>query len=242
MNVDIKEVNNIKYFIKNKNDVIQNCLYNGVQWNNEIIETIKFLVEKKGLKHLVNIGAHIGSVAIPLSRHIDKVTAIEAYKPTFVDLNNNIELNDIENIKTLNVAVGDTKETIHFLRSDIDRIKNNTGGMHVITEMDKKYNMRSSELVDNTFSCEMYPFDEIDGIEKFDIILVDIEGMDARFLQGAKNKILKNKPIIIIEIWSNEKRKEEKMLISREGVINRIIELGYTLYKNIKDDYIFLPN
>jgi hypothetical protein len=36
--------------------------------------------------------------------------------------------------------------------------------------------------------------------------------MDVRFLKGAKNKILKNKPIIIIEIWRNEKRKEEKCL------------------------------
>jgi len=241
MSSEIKEVNNIKYFIKNKNDVIQNYLYNGLQWNNEVIEIIKFLVKKNNLKHLVNVGAHIGSVAIPLSKHIEKVTAIEAYKPTFDDLNNNIELNNIENIKTLNVAVGDTKETIHFLRNDIDRIKNNTGGMHVITEMDKKYNMRSSELVDNSFSCEMYPFDELDEIDDFDIILVDIEGMDARFLQGAKNKILKNKPIIIIEIWSNSKRKEEKMLVSRESVINHIQSLGYTLMKNIDDDFIFLP-
>jgi FkbM family methyltransferase len=241
MSVEIKEVNNIKYYIKNPNDVIQNCLYNGVQWNNEIIEVINELIIKYDLTHLVNVGAHIGSVAIPLSKHIEKITAIEAYYPTFVDLNNNIELNSIENIKALNIAVGDKKETIHFLRNDIDRIKNNTGGMHVITEMDKKYNMRSSELVDNTFSCEMFPLDKVDEIDNFDIILVDIEGMDARFLQGAKNKILKNKPIIIIEIWSNSKRKEEKMLVSREGVINHIIELGYNLHKQIDDDFIFLP-
>jgi hypothetical protein len=37
-------------------------------------------------------------------------------------------------------------------------------------------------------------------------------------------------------------RKHEHLLVSREGVINHIIELGYTFYKNIDDDFIFLPN
>jgi hypothetical protein len=87
----------------------------------------------------------------------------------------------------------------------------------------------------------MFPLDEVNEIDNFDIILVDIEGMDARFLKGAENKILKNKPIIIIEIWDNNKRKFENMLISREEVIKHIIDLGYTLYKNIDDDFIFIP-
>jgi broad specificity phosphatase PhoE len=122
-----------------------------------------------------------------------------------------------------------------------DRIKNNMGGMHVITEMDKRLNLRSANQVDNSISCQMFPLDEVDEIDNFDIILVDIEGMDARFLKGAENKILKNKPIIIIEIWDNNKRKFENMLISREGVIKHIIDLGYTLHKNIDDDFIFIP-
>jgi hypothetical protein len=54
--------------------------------------------------------------------------------------------------------------------------------------------------------------------------------------------LMKNKPIIITEIWDDDKRKSENMFSSRQDIINIITSLGYTLYKNIEDDYVFLPN
>ena len=158
----------------------------------------------------------------------------------FLNIGSHIALNKITNVETFNIAIGNKRETVNFLKTD--RIKNNMGGMHVITEIDKKYNIRSANQVDNTISCQMFPLDEVDEIDNFDIILVDIEGMDTLFLNGAKNKIIKNKPIIIIEIWDNIKRKSENMPASRESVIKYIREFGYTLYKNIDDDFIFIPN
>lgn len=234
------EVNGISYIITNPDDIIQKTLVNKEQWNNEIVELIKEFISKINLKHFLNIGSHIGSVCLSVSKHIDRVTAIEAYYPTFNHLRDNIDLNKITNVETFNIAIGDKRETVNFLKTD--RIKNNLGGMHVITEMDKIFNIRSASQVDNSISTEMFPLDELDEIDNFDIMLVDIEGMDARFLNGAEKKIKKNKPIIIIEIWDNNKRKSENMLISREGVIKHIIEFGYILYKNIDDDFIFLPN
>jgi FkbM family methyltransferase len=232
-------VNDISYIITNPNDIIQKTLLEKVQWNNEIVKIIKEFIIKYNLKHFLNIGAHIGTISLPISKNIEKVTSIEAFHPTFCHLVNNINLNNITNITPINIAIGDKKETVNFLKTD--RIKNNMGGMHVITEMDKRLNLRSANLVDNSISCDMLPLDDVDKVDNFDIMLVDIEGMDARFLQGAKNKILKNKPIIIIEIWDNNKRKFENMLISRENVIKHIIDLGYTLYKSIEDDFIFIP-
>ena len=89
----------------------------------------------------------------------------------------------------------------------------------------------------------MYPLDDVSEVDNFDIELVDIEGLEDRFLRGAKNKIIKNKPIIIIEIWDDEIRKDEKMFSSRQDIIDVIISLGYTIYKIIDDvDYVFLPN
>lgn len=238
----ISKVDGISYIITNPNDIIQKTLVNNQQWNSVIIEIIKEFIVKYNLKHFLNIGSHIGTVSLPVSKNIKKVTAIEAYYSTFCHLQDNIKLNAITNINTFNIAIGDKRETVNFLQNIHDRIKDNSGGMHVITEMDKKLNLRSANLVDNSISCEMFPLDEVDEIDNFDIILVDIEGMDARFLKGAKNKIFKNKPIIIIEIWDNIKRKSENMLISREKVIKYIIKLDYTLYKNIDDDFIFIPN
>ena len=237
----IVSVNDIKYIITNPEDCIQKVLVENNQWNNEMLLLIQELIKKYNLKHFLNIGSHIGTIAMPISRIINKVTAIEAYYPTFCHLKSNIILNNITNIETHNIAIGDRRETIHFLGVN-ERTKNNMGGMHVITDLDKKNNIRSAELVDDKFSCMMYPLDKVDEIDNFDIVLIDIEGMEDRFLLGARSKIVKNKPIIITEIWDDTKRKSENMLSSRQDIINVITSLGYTLYKNIDDDYVFLPN
>jgi FkbM family methyltransferase len=237
----IVSVNDIKYIITNPEDCIQKVLVENNQWNNEILALIQLLVTKYNLKHFLNIGSHIGTIAMPVSRIINKVTAIEAYYPTFCHLKNNIILNNIKNIQAHNIAIGDNIEKIHFLGVN-ERTKNNMGGMHVITDTDKQNNIRSAELSDDTHSSMMYPLDKVNEIDNFDIVLIDIEGMEDRFLLGARSKIVKNKPIIITEIWDDDKRKSENMNSSRQDIINVITSLGYTLYKNIDDDYVFLPN
>ena len=237
----IVSVNNIKYIITNPEDCIQKVLVKNNQWNNEILLLIQQLITKYNLKHFLNIGSHIGTIAMPVSRIVNKVTAIEAYYPTYCHLKNNIKLNDIKNIEIHNIAIGHNIEKIHFLGVN-ERTKNNMGGMHVITDSDKQNNIRSAELVDDTYSCMMYPLDKVDEIDNFDIVLIDIEGMEDRFLLGSRAKIIKNKPIIITEIWDDDKRKSENMFSSRQDIINVITSLGYTLYKNIVDDYVFLPN
>jgi FkbM family methyltransferase len=241
------EINGIKYLIYNKEDCIQSCLNAGDQWNSEIIDIIKSYISTKTLSHFLNVGSHIGTVSLPISLHINKVTAIEAYPETHKYLCENITLNNISNIQTYNVALGNSKETIYFMGMDklcpvenINRIKNNTGGMHVFTADDINNNTRSSILCDKNVKNEMNSLDELD-VDTFDIMLVDIEGSEYNFLLGAQAKIKKNKPIIIIEIWDDHKRAKENMKISQKTVINYIISLNYKLVRTIGEDFIFEP-
>ena len=234
-------VNNIKYLIKNKKDLIQGTLTNGYQWNNDIVLLIGHCVKKFNLKHFVNIGSHIGTVALPISRYIKKVTAIEPYPPTYEHFLENIKLNDIKNIDTFNVAVGEEENEVYFLNSSHERTKNNSGGMHAVTEEDIRKNRLSSILHSKEYHNKMKKFDDL-PIEKFDIMLIDVEGREYETIKGAANKILKNRPIIIVEIWENQKRKLENMQTSVEEVSGFIQNLDYKLIKKISDDYIFFPN
>ena len=233
-------VNEVKYLIKNKNDIIENSLMRGNQWNNDIVILIGLCIKKYNLKHFVNIGSHIGTVALPISKYIRKVTAIEAFPPTYDHFLENIKLNKFKNINSFNLALGDREDKVYFLDSDHDRIKNNSGGMHVITQSDIDENRLSSEIHNKKFNNEMKRLDDL-NISNFDILLADVEGKEYELLKGAVNKINKYKPIIIIEIWNNKKRKLEKMLTSKEEIINYIINLGYKLINQIGDNYIFLP-
>ncbi len=233
-------INEIKYIIKNENDLIQKSLLNNVQWNNNILLTIGQLIKQFNLKHFINIGCHIGTVCLPVSKYIKKVTAIEAFPLTFMHLEENIKINKIKNIDTLNLAIGDENKKIYFLDSENERIKNNSGGMHVITQGDIDKKRLSSEIHSKKYNNEMKRLDDL-NISNFDILLADVEGKEYELLKGGKSKINKYKPIIIIEIWNNKKRKLEKMLTSNEEIVNYIINLGYKLVNQIGDNYIFLP-
>ena len=233
-------IHGIKYIIKNNADHIQSFLVRGDQWNSEILNILIQYISTKKLKHFLNIGSHIGTVCLPISKYIQKVTAIEAYPPTFNYLCENIRLNNITNVSPINIAVGNTEGPIYFMSEKNDRIASNTGGMHVFTENDIANNIRSSSLSDKKITGKMNKFDNLD-IDNFDIVLIDIEGCEYDFLQGSRAKLLKNKPIIIIEIWDNSKRRSENMNTTQEDIINYIISLGYVLIRNIGDDFIFEP-
>ena len=234
------KINEIKYIIKNENDLIQKSLLNNIQWNNNILFIIGQLIKKFNLKHFLNIGCHIGTVALPISKYIEKVTAIEAYPLTFEHLEEHIKINNIENIQVFNLAIGDENKKIYFLDNENIRIKNNTGGMHVITDDDISNKRLSSNIHSKKYSNEMKKLDDL-NISNFDILLADVEGKEYEVLKGGKNKIIKYKPIIIVEIWNNNKRNLESMQTTNDEIINYVINLGYKLIKQIGDNYIFLP-
>ena len=234
------KINEIKYIIKNENDLIQKSLINNIQWNNNILFIIGQLIKKFNLKHFLNIGCHIGTVALPISKYIEKVTAIEAYPLTFEHLEEHIKINNIKNIQVFNLAIGDANKKIYFLDDENIRIKNNTGGMHVITEEDISNKRLSSNIHSKKYSNGMKKLDDL-NISNFDILLADVEGKEYEFLKGGKNKIIKYKPIIIVEIWNNNKRNLESMQTTSDEIINYVVNLGYKLIKQLGDNYIFLP-
>ena len=211
-------INEVEYIIKNKNDLIQKVLLSNRQWNNNILLLIGQFIKRFNLKHFLNIGCHIGTVALPISKYIEKVTAIEAFPLTFEHLKENIKINKIENIQTVNLAIGDKNEKVYFLDTKNTRIKNNSGGMHVITQDDISEKRLSSDIHSKKYSNEMQKLDDL-NVSNFDIILADVEGKEYEMLKGGKNKIAKYKPVLIIEIWNNKKRNLEKMSTTNEEVL-----------------------
>ena len=71
--------------------------------------------------------------------------------------------------------------------------------------------------------------------------MIDVEGREYEVIKGGAKKISENKPIIIIEIWENSKRKLENMSTTSEEVVEYISRLAYKLLRKLNDNYIFFP-
>jgi FkbM family methyltransferase len=136
------------------------------------------------------VGAHIGSLAIPISKICKEVVAIEANPDTFKLLSQNILLNQATNCTAINIAASDKTETISFLLNKV-----NSGGSKrtPIHKKDIYYYDQPAEI-----EIQAYSLDEYFPNRDFDVIIMDIEGSEYFALKGMQ-RILSNSQVLAVE-------------------------------------------
>lgn len=139
------------------------------------------------------IGAHVGTVAIPLSLHCREVVAIEANPETFMMLEHNITAHDRSNIRALWLAASDSFSEIEFVMSSV-----NTGGskrMPAFRDHDFFYDKPKETTV------PAGPLDDVVGkFGPFDLIFMDCEGSEYHAMLGMP-KILSHAETVIAEFF-----------------------------------------
>ena len=129
------------------------------------------------------VGAHIGTLAIPLARLSREVVAIEANPASFELLVTNIALNAAANCRAINIAASDRDETIEFLLS-----RANSGGSKR-TPKTRKYMYYYDRP--QTIPVHADGLDNFLKDETFDVIVMDIEGSEYFALRGMQNLLAK---------------------------------------------------
>lgn len=136
------------------------------------------------------VGAHIGTLAIPLAKMCKSVVAVEANPKSFSLLQMNIKLNDILNCEVFNIAANDKDEDICFMMS-----KSNSGGSKRKPLVDQYiYNYDHPDEV----TIRGATLDKFFLRRDFDLVLMDIEGSEYFALQGMQD-ILRHVSTVVIE-------------------------------------------
>ena len=152
------------------------------------VERLKTFINKNS-KVLI-VGTHIGSLAIPLSKHCKEITAIEANPNTFELLEINLHLNHAKNIIPHNIFANESHEKVEFLLNTV-----NSGGS-------KRKPKKSSFLYDfdnpEIIELESHKLDDYLPDHDYDLVLLDIEGSEYFAMKGMKN-ILSNCKTLVVE-------------------------------------------
>jgi FkbM family methyltransferase len=143
-------------------------------WDKKAVQHLCSLVDKNST--VLVIGAHIGTLLIPLSRHSKDVVAYEANANTFALLNLNLRMNRADNVVTYNLAAGDAHRWVQFLQNWV-----NTGGSKISP---KTASYAFTYDGPSTVDVEMVSLDEHLGGQTFDLIILDIEGAEVLALRG----------------------------------------------------------
>ena len=135
------------------------------------------------------VGAHIGSLAIPIANICAKLVAIEANPSNFKLLETNVKLNNTSNIILHNIAASNKKETIKFQLNTV----NSGGSKRVPINNHYMYTYDNPEVID----VEAYSLDNYLSNNKFDLVLIDIEGSEYFAMQGMKDILSQTQTLIV---------------------------------------------
>ena len=135
------------------------------------------------------VGAHIGSLAIPIAKMCSEVVAIEANPNNFKLLQTNIEMNNMLNITAHNIAASEREETIQFQLNTV----NSGGSKRVPINNHYMYTYDNPEIIEvSAYSLDTYLTNNY-----FDLVLIDIEGSEYFAMQGMTNILSKTKTLIV---------------------------------------------
>ena len=141
---------------------------------------------------ILDVGANIGCTSLLFSDLGQQVVAFEPLERTFELLRKNVGLAKKNNIRILQLALGDENKEAEIYFSDTNR---STAFVLDRTERDdsKTAVIRIKRLDD------LFP--EID-LDCLDFIKIDVEGYELRVLKGAKDTIDRYRPIVQMEFNS----------------------------------------
>jgi len=228
----IKLRNGLTFQVFSKFDLISNALREQGEFDPLTSRIASIILPENNNGNVIDIGANIGTFCIPLAKNFPKINfiAFEVQKKVFDVLNNNINLNNIKNIKTFNTGLSAKLQKIAVPLPNYE-IENNIGAFSFDIEARKKKNFLANYIDKKVFSFDLFPLDYF-NYKNILLIKLDVEGYELNVLRGAINTIKKNNfPPILFECWNNPKSKK------KEELFNFFKKLGYVIKLIHNDDY-----
>jgi FkbM family methyltransferase len=209
--------NNKNYPIRVTNKTTEIAKYtfhkDGTMWETPSIIQFFNNISNNEKYNIVDIGAQVGLYSL-YGKFLPKSTfySFEPFPDTFNELNENIRLNHIYNVKTFNIAISDNEgETI--LNTSIGH-----NGLHTLGKNPLRFNDIKPIIVKTSTLDKIF----------FDIpihfIKIDTEGYEYFIIKGGINSIKKYKPIIQLE-WNIINMKQCNVT---ESMMEELLEeIGY---------------
>ncbi len=144
-------------------------------WERDTIEFLDSYLHESS--EVLVVGAHVGSLVIPIARRVKRVVGLEP-NPKILDLlKMNLKLNDISNVECFDFAAGESDSTVEFLLSSYNSgtSKVKRGALQALPYNVGRYDsiQVGSRRLDDAFrDC------------RFDLIVMDVEGSETAALAG----------------------------------------------------------
>lgn len=145
---------------------------------------------------VVEVGANIGSLTVPISRMAGYVLAFEPQPQNFELLSSNVRRNGLTNTWVRHTAIGSSRGLTN---------------MPYLEELHPQGNFGGIEVGQGTYPVAVETLDDVCRdlkVPKIDLIKVDVEGYEREVFKGAVSCIFKFRPALYFENDRKEKSRE----------------------------------
>lgn len=184
-----------------------------------------FLDMTKELKVFVDVGALHGIFSLIFANRPEtKVYAFEPSPMAYQELKQNLLVNQIDNISSYNIALGDSEGEIRM----------SSMWQHLVAISDNDKKKFDNDSVFNVKISTIDKFFDKQNV-KVDAIKIDVEGYEYHVLLGARNILLSHRPILFLEI--------HQLMLNDHGIDIETVEdildqMKYKIYSNdLKEIY-----
>ncbi len=193
---------------------------------------------------VLDIGANIGIMTVHLAKAIKEVTvfSFEPMPANITTFKRIIKHFKLKNVKLFEIALGNIEGEAEMVMPVISNVRMQ-GLSHVVHDTIPENNEGEKIKVPLVMLDKM---DElINAKQKISAIKIDVENFEFFVLDGAKNIISINKPIVYAELWENENREKCFTLFNnlnyKTFVVIDSITIQYDSTKHKTQNFIFLP-
>ncbi len=208
------------YFVANQNDAfVGRALIKYGEYSQLEMDLLRQIVAPGDIA--ADIGANIGAHTVGLAKLVGSSGRVLAFEPQpviFQNLCANLSLNSITNVDAFHCGIGDQPDTITVPYYRYDQPFNYAG-----IGLDRRY--------DQGTQVEVKTFDEVFTYPRLKLLKIDVEGMEANVLKGARESIAKFKPVLYLE---NDRADQSEQLIEL------VMSMDYRLWWHLPP--LFNPN
>ena len=209
-------------------DWIKNILKRGIVWEKHIVSSILQYTRKGSTA--VDVGAHIGTHTLFLSKAVGEKGQVIAFEPQtkiYQELLVNLQLNEIDNVRANMTALG---PRYGYITMEAPKVSNE-GNIGFSQGLGRDGNIVEVRSLDSY------------NLKNVSIIKIDVEGAENMVLNGAKQTIIRNQPVILIEIIGGAHRDdltagEKKKMAYTMAFLK---DLGYVIPLVKGYDYVAMP-